>query len=470
MLFNTTYFACFFVVFCSIYYFAPFRQSQRVWFLFLAGLAFYATFSLSFLPYLLGTGLFDYYVADAIARTDEENERRRKLLLVSSLVVNLSVLAYFKYMNFFLGAVTEAANGLGAHVAPRTLHILLPVGISFYTFQSMSYVLDVYRGAFTPKKRLHEFLASLTFFPHLVAGPIVRASSFLPQLRSPPRVTLDDAVRGGLMIGAGLVKKTVADLVAPTADVIFRTGGAQSPLAVWTGVLAFTAQIYGDFSGYTDIAIGASLLLGFKLPQNFNLPYFAISPIDYWARWHMSLSAWLRDYLYMPLAVRLRRQPYLALLFTWLLGGLWHGANWTFVAWGAYHGVLLIATHQLQKFFPRLAHAEMPWPTRVLRVLVTFYFILVGNVLFRAPDIHTAGVLLSSMHARSVASRFTYASCLALGFAVAALVFCHLFDVYTARVAKLRNRVPVFCVTAIACVWFVIVFGRADRSFIYFQF
>jgi D-alanyl-lipoteichoic acid acyltransferase DltB (MBOAT superfamily) len=472
MLFNTSAFLAFIVAVFIAYHFALRSKTQQVWFLFFVSLVFYAGFSFRFLPYLLGTGLIDFYIAGVLNRS--EDERRRRTLVVVSLCMNLGVLGYFKYANFFLANITAALGAAGIHLAPRTLDIVLPVGISFYTFQSISYVLDVYRGVFTPRKSLHEFLASLTFFPHLVAGPIVRSSQFLPQFQNPAPLQLDAAMRGLLLISAGLIKKTLADLIAPLSDAVFAGEGPYSALRAWTGTLAFTAQVYGDFSGYTDIAIGVAALLGFYLPKNFDLPYLASSPVDFWRRWHISLSTWLRDYLYMPLALRFRSRPDFCLLVTWLLAGLWHGANWTFVAWGLYHGLLLVATHRLTRYVPKRIYDESSGvAVRVVKRLVTLYLVAIGYVLFRSPHLAKVGEVLRGMHAPTVPSWATYAECRTLAVVIAILVGCHALDHLIRRLeARPTERwfpVMVFS-AAVTSLIIAAFFGATDQRFIYFQF
>ena len=241
----------------------------------------------------------DYFLAIHISQA--QAIRRRKQLLSLSIGINLGILAIFKYADFAIQSVSELLAVIGYEASFPVLSFLLPVGISFYTFQSMSYTIDVYRGQMEPRKGLLQFTAALAFFPQLVAGPILRARQILPQLEKIPIPDWPGVKHGFLLITVGLFKKTLADLLAGRVDAVFGSTGPVSLLEAWTGVLAFAAQIYGDFSGYTDMAIGIALLLGFKIPINFRLPYFATSPVDFWRRWHISLSSWLRDYLYISL-------------------------------------------------------------------------------------------------------------------------------------------------------------------------
>lgn len=281
-------------------------------------------------------------------------ERRRRVFIASSVISNLGVLAIFKYFNFFAETFASAVHA-AFNVTPSawTLHLVLPVGISFYTFQSLAYTIDVYRGQIAPVRRYTVLATFLSFFPQLVAGPIERARHVLPQFTRPRTTSLEQFREGAWLIAWGLFKKmVVADNMATIVNQIFGPYDGHHPshlvphdgLRMLLGIYAFAMQIYGDFSGYTDIARGVARLLGFELMLNFKLPYFAITPSDFWARWHISLSTWLRDYLYIPLGGNRRGtlKTYRNLFLTMVLGGLWHGANWTFVLWGAFHGVILI--------------------------------------------------------------------------------------------------------------------------------
>ncbi len=352
MLFNTAAYACFFVAFFVLYRLLPLTRTQKLWLILAASLLFYAGWDYRYVPLLVGTGYLDFTIARFIDRPSA-SEARRRALVTLSVAMNLTVLGIFKYADFFLANLGHALRLVGVRARLPVLHLVLPVGISFYTFQSISYVVDVYRRRFQARTRVLEFMSSLTFFPHLVAGPIIRSSHLLPQFESLAPIPWRNIRRGFFLIGTGLMKKTVADMLSPVADHAFSAHGPLSAMEAWTGALAFTGQIYGDFSGYTDIAIGSAALLGFHIPDNFDLPYLATSPVDFWRRWHISLSSWLRDYLYISLGGN-RDHRYRNLMLTMLLGGLWHGAGWTFVAWGFYHGALLVVTHLLVARFPSL--------------------------------------------------------------------------------------------------------------------
>lgn len=462
MLFNTALFWLFFAAFFVAYHFMARARATRLWLVTVGSLAFYGAWDVRFVPLLLGTALLDFYLARAISRAPTLG--RRRALLVLSVVANLGVLGFFKYARFFADSAHGLLGLLGVALPEPTFTLLLPAGISFYTFQSMSYTIDVYRGELRARERPEEFLAAVSFFPHLVAGPIIRASVLLPQFERMEPLRWEWVQRGYLLVAVGLLKKTVADLLAPTVDALF-AAGPSSALASWTGALAFTGQIYADFSGYTDIAIGVALLLGFVLPPNFAQPYLATSPIDFWHRWHLSLSTWLRDYLYIPLGGR--DQRYRNLLLTMLLGGLWHGANWTFVVWGAYHGLLLVAAHLLVGRFPVLKEGGPA--VRWLKRLGTLYLVVLGWVLFRAESLPQALQVLRDMHAPEVDSAFTWQAVLRLGLVLAALVGCHAITALADRAPVLRRPALLWPVVT-ACLAVAIAVGPSGQSFIYFQF
>ena len=390
MKFNSPEFLFFFLAVALFSRWAPARL--RVYGLLAASLVFYGWWSVPFLGLLVGTCVLDWWVGLRMAATGSPSARRG--WLVVSLVSNLGVLFAFKYLDLFLATLHLAATWAGGTGEPLALHLILPLGISFYTFQSMSYTIDVYRGQMKPCRDLPTFVLFVTFFPQLVAGPIVRASDLIPQLERGP-VHEEGRFREGFPLMAwGFVKKMVlADRLAPFADSIFNHPSDHGGVAALLGVYAFAVQIYCDFSGYTDIAIGCARVLGFRFEPNFNGPYLAGSIREFWRRWHMSLSTWLRDYLYVPLGGNrggeARRDR--NLMLTMLLGGLWHGAAWHFVAWGGYHGALLAGERRLERWIP----VPRGWIGRALATLVTFHLVCLGWVLFRAESLPAAGAILS---------------------------------------------------------------------------
>jgi len=469
MLFNTAAYACFFVVFFVLYRLLPLSRAQKLWLILFGSLFFYAGWDYRFIPLLLGTGYLDFTIARFIDRGGA-SEARRRALVTLSVTMNLAVLGLFKYANFFLANLGHGLRLLDRGARIPALHLVLPVGISFYTFQSISYVVDVYRRRFQARTRVLEFMSSLTFFPHLVAGPIIRSSHLLPQFESLAPIPWANIRRGFFLIGAGLMKKTVADLLSPLADHAFGASGALSAVEAWTGALAFTGQIYGDFSGYTDIAIGSAALLGFHIPDNFDLPYIATSPVDFWRRWHISLSSWLRDYLYISLGGN-RSHRYRNLMLTMLLGGLWHGAGWTFVAWGFYHGAFLILTHLAVARFPALSlRLDASAFGRAGKVLVTFYLTVLGWILFRADGLRSAARVVLAMHRPRVPSELSRATLTTLGLTVFAVVFCHLVD-YLGHKRGEGNLPPLVLWPATCLAFaFAIALGEAGHAFLYFQF
>ena len=389
MLFPTVQFALFFPIVLAISWWLMPRQHLWKLFIILASYTFYAAASWRFCLLLAAVTAGNQAGARLIHRTTDE--RRRRQLIAATVTLDLSVLAVFKYYGFFVDNAGAALDSVGLGMPLPLLTIALPVGVSFFIFQAISYVVDVKRGLVEPASLL-DAAVYLSFFPHLVAGPIVRASEFLPQLKA-PRDPAKVAVGSGLfLIGLGLVKKVaIADYLArEVVDPVFAVPQLYAAPDVWLAAYAYAAQIYCDFSGYTDMAIGLALLMGYVFPQNFLSPYRATGFRDFWRRWHMTLSRFLRDFLYIPLggSRRGRLRTYRNLFVTMLLGGLWHGAGWTFVAWGALHGAGLSAEHALRG---RLSAPV--W----LRWAVTFHAVVFGWILFRSADMRTAGEFLSRL-------------------------------------------------------------------------
>ena len=341
-----------------------------------------------FLWIILFTSVVDYLAGRLIEANPRPNGKRRWLLL--SLAANLGLLGFFKYSNFCLHNGLALVRTLGWTVPDWQIHLILPLGISFHTFQGISYTLDVYRGKIPAVRRFVDFALFVAFFPQLVAGPIVRAVDFLPQMATPPRATAQQVVEGLHWVLIGLFKKLfLADWLVHFVDPVFRDPGAFDAVTLRWAVLAYAAQIYCDFSGYSDLAIGCARWFGFELPQNFNFPYLAMSIADFWKRWHISLSTWMRDYVYIGLGGNRRGtlRTYANLLLTLTLCGLWHGASWNYVLWGFYNGVLL-ALHRLYV----QALGDRPWAQRlrgavgfrVIAVLGTFLLVAIGLVMVRS--------------------------------------------------------------------------------------
>ena len=348
MLFVEFRFFWFFLIVFSVYWSLRENRSRKIWLL-ICSYFFYAAWNWKFLFLLIGSSLLDYFVGRMLART--ENPRARRGWLMLSLGANLGTLAFFKYFNFFISSAAELLAWLGLPASIHTLNIILPVGISFYTFHSMSYTIDVYRGKMRAVSSLLDVAAFIGFFPQMVAGPIVRAATFLPQLKTLRKFSEVD-VRGALVLFlTGFIKKAcIADALAPFVDRYFAAPESFTAGSAWVAITFYSIQVYCDFSGYTDMALASARLLGYELPVNFRFPFFATSMSDFWHRWHISLSTWLRDYLFIPLGGS--RGPrwfvYRNIMITMLLGGLWHGAAWTTVIWGGLLGLALVVEREWQ--------------------------------------------------------------------------------------------------------------------------
>jgi alginate O-acetyltransferase complex protein AlgI len=417
--FNTLAYAVFLAVVFVVSWSLASRGRLRLWFLLLASYFFYAQWDPRFLGLIFASSSADWLLGNAIGHATDE--RRRKRLLVLTVVMNLGVLGLFKYFDFGVAQMSALLSHLGLHPPEIALRLTLPIGISFFTFESMSYVIDVYRRELPPHESYLEYLAFVAFFPHLVAGPIVRPRDLLPQLREAPRFDAGLASRALLMITLGLVKKlAIGDYLGLNlVDRVFDSPLSYSALECYVALVAYAVQIYCDFSGYTDIAIGSAALLGVRFPRNFDSPYQAHNIVDFWRRWHISLSTWLRDYLYIPLGGnrRGRVRTYVNLLLTMLLGGLWHGANLTFVVWGGLHGLLLAGTRAFQEL---RGSAASRWPAfgagagagardrlqgsfwRVVSVLLTFHAVTFCWLFFRAKTFGDAFTILERLATFSV--------------------------------------------------------------------
>ncbi len=470
MIFNTPIFFLFFVVFLTLYGLVVLSRRPRILLIVVSSLVFYGAWNYRFIPLLVGSAAADYFIAQAIGATADR--RARKAWVTLSIAINLGVLALFKYADFALQSVADLVSAFGVEPDLPTLAWVLPVGISFYTFQSLSYTIDVYRGTLEPRRGLMEFVAAVSFFPQLVAGPILRARQILPQMHAIPVPTWGDAKHGFVLVTAGVFKKTLADLLAAPAAKAFDSAETVSVLETWTGVVAFAGQIYGDFAGYTDMAIGIALLLGFRIPANFHLPYFAVSPVDFWRRWHISLSSWLRDYLYISLGGNRTGSRTRNVLITMLLGGLWHGAAWTFVAWGAFHGLLITASHGLSRIGALSAfHGGRSRGIALLKWAATFYLVLVGWVLFRATSLDGAGAVLARMHGLGALAEPGGQAVTVLVLTVVSLLVMQLMDLFVIKKgAWLEGKAWLLWPFLIFFQGLCLLFGEPSDDFIYFQF
>lgn len=398
MLFPTIAFGIFFpIVFVGAWLTRP-RPVRWKLFLLAASYVFYGWWEPRYCVLLAGSTVVNHAVARLLAACARTGARRA--VLTFGIVANLGVLAYFKYYGFFLTSARAALGRLGVDVAPPLLEIVLPIGISFFTFQAITYLVDTWRGSVRPVSLL-DFAVYLAFFPHLVAGPIVRASEFLPQLRGRGDPRSIESARAFRLITMGLFKKVVVSSYLATAivDPVFGAPGHHTNVEVLFAVYAYAIQIYADFSGYTDIAIGCALLLGITFPPNFDSPYTAHSLQDFWHRWHMTLSRFLRDYLYVPLGGNRGGHVYRNLILVMVIGGLWHGAAWTFVVWGMIHGGVLAFERWVPERRRALGFAE-PRDTpghRLVRWLITFHVVCLAWVFFRSPDFGVAGEMLGRL-------------------------------------------------------------------------
>lgn len=402
MLFPTATFAIFFMVVLPVNWLLIRRRTRTQWKLFMlaASYYFYAYWDTKFALLLVASTLFNQLCGTAIHRTAGETARR--LILTVAVIGNLGVLGYFKYYDFFVSSFQNMLDRVGIEISPEILSVTLPVGISFFTFQALSYVIDIYRRQLEPTSLIN-FAVYESFFPHVVAGPIVRAVEFIPQLKERHDPRRIDASKAFFLIFLGLFKKVVLAnfLATEIVDRVFANPDRHSALASLAAIYGYAVQIYCDFSGYTDMAIGIALLLGFRFPQNFDGPYTAVSLQDFWRRWHMTLSRWLRDYLYIPLGGNRGSggATYRNLMLTMLLGGLWHGAAWTFVIWGGLHGTFLSFEHWRHSVRERRRlpdPPDTPW-RRAGRRFVTFQLVCLAWVFFRSESLDKAFELLGRL-------------------------------------------------------------------------
>ncbi len=483
MLFNAYSFWLFFALVFGLYCVLTHRWQNRL--LLVASYVFYGWWDYRFLSLLALSTWVDFVVGNKLAEI--EDQRRRKRWLILSLVANLGLLGFFKYFNFFIDSASALMIALGFEPSTWTLKVILPVGISFYTFQTMSYTIDIYRRQLKPAKSFWDFALYVSFFPQLVAGPIERAQNLLPQVERPRHLEWAQWSQGATLMLIGLFKKVaIADTLAPMVELAFATPENASTRTLLIGLYCFSIQIYADFSGYSDIARGLAKWMGFELMENFQQPYFSGNITEFWRRWHVSLSTWLRDYLYIPLGGN-RNGPAQArrnLFITMLLGGLWHGAAWTFVVWGCLHGVFLalhkgwLGNKKPPEAPPKRGLANLIAYT--LKLLATFHLVALTWIFFRAETFSKAWAYL-----RGICSWRTDADLagdivrhdadewgLALASLVVLLVFIEIPQ-YAKRdhTALLRAWFPlkVFAF-AVLVVWIIMMRRSEYVPFLYFQF
>jgi len=463
MLFNTIQFFLFLAVVLALFYASP--RPLRKYILLVASYFFYGSWNWHFIPLLLTLTVIDYTAGMWMSRIPPG--QKRKAVLIMSLCANLGFLGFFKYFNF-LG--TNLAALFGKPFQPW--NIVLPLGISFHTFQSMSYVVDVYRGEQAAVRNPIDYALFICFFPQLVAGPIVRARDFFRDLWKWHAPSSEDVSTGLFLVILGLTKKMAfADQFAKVANNYFNQEAAVNTgmLAAWSGVVAFGLQIYFDFSGYTDMAIGMARLLGFHFPVNFRRPYLSASITEFWRRWHISLSTWLRDYLYIPLGGNRhgRWMTYRNLMLTMLLGGLWHGASWNFVIWGGYHGALLSIERVLRD--DRAVSEERGWLYPV-RAIFTFVLVMISWVFFRAADLPQSMLILRRMFTGTAGP--TLLQPWHIGLAVLALIVALCEEHFELLERAMRAPAFVYASAVMLMLFCIELFGVIDASipFVYFQF
>lgn len=486
MVFNSYTFIVFFLIVLLLHNLPISWRTKKINLL-IASYIFYAAWNPPFILLLWLSTVVDYFVGRALYR--QENLTKRRFLLVISLIGNLGMLCFFKYGGFLLENFVTIVNAIGIDFNPAKPNIILPAGISFYTFTTLCYTIDMFHKRSEPVKSLLDFSLFVTFFPHLVAGPIVRPPQLVPQFETPRKATYKQVIDGLLLLSLGLFMKVVlADgMLAKTADDVFGFAGPLVTVDTWIGVLAFSGQIFFDFAGYSTCAIGAALCLGFVLPENFRYPYAAIGFSDFWRRWHITLSLWLRDYLYIPLGGNRKGEvrTYMNLMMTMLLGGLWHGASWTFVFWGGLHGFYLWAEKFIRDQWSKTSLRPAVVTTTAgisisdnrsrafIYALFTFFLINVTWVFFRATSFSQSWQMLGSMFGilDGGAAILSSIAIIKVWVIVSLMVIVHWWMRDTS-VLNLAYKIPWW---VLSLVWALMILAivlsqESSSSFIYFQF
>ena len=471
MVFNSLTFMLFFACVLALHS-LPFSWTAKKINLLIASYLFYAAWNPPFVILLWVSTVIDWWAAKGLVSAQRAAARRSWMLL--SVVANLGMLGFFKYGQFLLDNFSALMGVLGVAYHPPHSAIVLPVGISFYTFATMSYTLDVYLRRAAPARRFLDYALFVTFFPHLVAGPIMRPTELVPQFAEPRRASADQLAFGLALMTLGLFQKVVlADgFLAPIAERVYDQNAIPGALDAWAATLAFGGQIFCDFAGYSTTAIGAAMCLGFAMPDNFRFPYAAIGFSDFWRRWHITLSAWLRDYLYIPLGGSRQGEArtYFSLLTTMLLGGLWHGASWTFVAWGGLHGAYLAAERALRL---RFAHYQAG-PAALLGLgLLTFFLIQLTWVFFRAKTFTKAGIVLRGLFGMNAAPTAILPGIelILVATIIASLAGAHwLMRTRTLESTLARAPAPLLAGVWAALAFAIIIEQGSGNAFIYFQF
>ena len=471
MLFNSLSFVVFLVIVLALYYAKILNWNNKKRMLLLASYVFYGLWNPPLIILLWISTVVDWTAGKRLAV--EDNPQKRKFWLLLSMFVNLGFLAFFKYGDFLLENFVSLLNTVGVDFQAMPMDIILPMGISFYTFQTMSYTIDLYKRKIEPARTFLDFALYVTFFPQLVAGPIVRAKDLITQFYEEKRVTYNQFVWGIFLLTIGVFQKVVlADtLLSETADDVFGSSKLLHGIDAWIGTLAFSGQIFFDFAGYSTCAIGIALMLGITLPDNFRYPYASLGFSDLWGRWHISLSSWLRDYLYIPLGGNRHgiTRMYVALMLTMLLGGLWHGAAWTFMIWGGLHGTYLILEKLQKQYVP---FKITKWNGIFLSFL-TFSCVNITWVFFRAREFDTAWNMIKSMfymqsNSEKILDSFTIIKvCIVIGI----LFLCHWIMRNTSMKEVAQKTSPWVLGVFWAILFFLIVIAQGSgEQFIYFQF
>ena len=467
MVFNSLQFVWFFLIVYGLYRVLPHRGQN--WLLLIASYYFYAAWDYRFVALLAASTIVDYTCGRVLAGMT--SQPRRRAVMWISIGFNLTLLGFFKYFNFFAANLQTLFAAIGWHLDFVTLRVLLPIGISFYTFVTMSYVIDVYRRQIQPTRNFVDFAVFVAYFPHLVAGPILRATALLPQISHSRRISREQIRHGLWLIAWGFFQKIfVADNLAPLASHVFAADAHPAGVNVLLGAYAFAFQIYGDFAGYSNIARGTSKLMGIELIENFRFPYLVITPQAFWRNWHISLSTWLRDYLYIPLggsrgsAWNTRRN----LMLTMALGGLWHGAAWTFIFWGLYQGFLLVLYRPFEPAFAALGPVR-----RVAAWVLMFHLTCYGWLIFRAPSLRKLGELTHSLFTRFTPGSIDVTTLLIpLLLYTIPLLAIHLLEARADDVLVVpRLRIGLRYSIYAATLYLIVLFGNfGGADFIYFQF
>jgi len=476
MIFNSIPFLVFFLVFYLLYVMIGDRK-WRIALILIGSYIFYGWWDWRFLSLILFSTIVDYILGRKIY--SEPFDLKRKMFLRLSLLTNLGLLFFFKYFNFFVDSFMEVATAMGLSPSAHTLKIILPVGISFYTFQTLSYTIDIYKRKLKPESDFLVFASYVSFFPQLVAGPIVRAIDLLPQFKLDHKITATLVKTGLFLIVLGYFKKLViADSLAPLVDDAFANPYNYTSLNMAIVSVFYAFQIYCDFSGYSDIAIGLGKLLGYNFPTNFNLPYFSKNLSEFWERWHISLSSWLRDYLYIPLGGN--RSGLLMtqrnLMVTMLLGGLWHGASWTFVFWGFLHGLYLIGQRIIRPVSQALSRVVPKVVMSLSAMLLTFCLVNLGWIFFRSQTISEGVEVISKIASldnlsfSALRHKFQiFKGVFVIMFLVFGEVCYYLFEDKLKTV--FRERDLMIILLSAVLLWMILLFGTfSNNNFIYFQF